>query len=153
MTRLAALAVATVLFAGCGTRTGGDPGDRRLHELAADPIFAARPPGAGPLTITQIRARYAQPGFTGGGWHGPAVTVAFESAARPLAVFRFYARRAQAAGWRAGSTGALHVTDLWRKTYRDGARATLLLSLLDLRKATGSRRYTLSAGISLPVDR
>src|SRR5690348_12900792 len=101
------------LLAGCGPGTpkGGDLGNRRLHELAADPIFEARAPGAGPVTITQSRARYAQPGFDAGGWHGPAVVVAFESGARPRSVYRFYARRAAAAGWRAGSSGALRLTD------------------------------------------
>jgi hypothetical protein len=153
--RAVALAAAVVaLLAGCGSGTpkGGDPGDRRLHRLAADPIFSARAPGAQAVTITQIHARYVEPGFTGGGWHGPAVVAAFESAAPPRTVFRFYGRRAQAAGWRVGSSGALHLTDLWRKTYRDGARATLLLSLLDLRTTIGPRRYTLSGGISLPSD-
>lgn len=148
--RTAVVATIVAVAAGCGgPPKGGDPGNRRLHELAADPIFAARAPGAGPVTITEIRARYVKPGFDAGGWHGPGIVVSFASAAPPRAVYGFYARSARAAGWRATSIGALHVTDAWRKTYRDGARGTLLLSLLDLRRASGQRRYRLSGGIAL----
>jgi|SRR5579884_418442 len=146
--------MAALVLAGCGSGTprGGDPGDKLLHELAADPIFAVRAPGAVDVVVPRTRARYRTPAFQPAGWDGPSVVVAFRSAAAPRIVYRSYAERAAAAGWHAGSTGALQLTDLWRKTFADGGHATLLLSLLDLRKAAGSRRYALSGGISLSAD-
>ena len=136
-----ALALGAVLLGGCGTPAGGDPGGRRLQELGSDRVFAALPGGATVVHRTRTPARHQQPGFTGGGWRGPSVVVTFTSSARPADVYRFYARRAAAAGWRAASSGALGLTDVWRKTYPDGAAATLLLSMLP-------RTYILSGGIA-----
>jgi len=145
-----AVALLVVLAAGCGSGPkGGDPGNRRLRELAADPVFAARSPGAVDAAVARTPARYRTPAFQTAGWDGPSVVVTFRSGAPPRDVYRYYAERAAAAGWLPGSAGALGLTDLWRKTFGGGAHATLLLSLLDLRKATGLRRYRLSGGISV----
>jgi len=143
----AALAIGAVLPAGCGTAAGGDPGGRRLHELAGDPVFAALPQGANTVKVTRTPARYRKPGFTGGGWTGPSVVVTFTSSAPPAVVFRFYAQRAAAAGWRPTAKGALGLTDRWAKTYPDGAPATLGLALLTRSQAASDRRYSLSGGI------
>jgi hypothetical protein len=138
--------------AACGTPSGGDPGGRRLRELASDAVFSARPPGAPRVVVTRTPARYREPGFDAGGWHGPAVTATFRSAAPPATVYRFYARRAQAAGWHATKSGALGLADTWTKTYPDGADATLVLSLLTHATSGPPRLYTLSGGVT-PVVR
>src|SRR2546430_17653306 len=73
MRNLPLLAVGVLLASGCGTSSGGDPGDRRLHELRNDRIFAALPAGATPPALTQSRAHHLHPPFGGGGWGRPAV--------------------------------------------------------------------------------
>jgi hypothetical protein len=141
-----------LLISGCGgsKAAGGDPGGRRLKELAGDAVFAAQPQDATTFHVAETPAKYAKPGFTGGGWHGPSVVASFTSSASPAEVYRFYAQRAEAAGWKPTASGSLGVADRWAKTYSDGATATLLLAMLD---RTGSeRRYQLSGGISLPAD-
>jgi hypothetical protein len=150
--RLAGALVALALVAaGCGSRAGGDPGNKRLHELSADPVLASAPPGATDVVVRRVPAHYAKPGFGSGGWHGPGVVVAFRSTAPPADVFGFYAQRAQAAGWRATGTGAYRLADTWTKSFPDGAAATLLLSPLTLQPDATERQYRLSAGIA-PVD-
>jgi hypothetical protein len=141
-----------LLISGCGgsKAAGGDPGGRRLKELAGDAVFAAQPQGATTFHVTQTPAKYAKPGFTAGGWHGPSVVVNFTSSAPPADVYRFYAQQAEAAGWKPTATGSLGVADRWAKTYDDGAAATLILPLLDRAQAGPDHRYLLSGGISLP---
>jgi hypothetical protein len=126
----------------CGTPAGGDPGGRRFHELDADGVFAGLPGGAKRIRVKRTPAHYWQPGYTGGGWRGPSVVVAFTSSVSPAGVFRFYARRAAVAGWRPTAKGALGLSDRWTKTYPDGAPATLLLAQL------GRGRYSLSGGVA-----
>ena len=146
------LAVGSLLLSGCGTPAGGDPGGRRLKELASDHVFAALPDGATMIRTTQTKAHYRKPGFTGGGWDGPSVVVSFTSSAPPADVYRFYAQRAEAAGWRPTATGALGLTDRWAKTYSDGASATLILALLSRSQAASGPSYQLSGGVA-PVAR
>ena len=124
------LAIASLLLAACGTPAGGDPGGRRLRELSGDDVFAALPDGSTSVAVQRSPAHYRKPGFTGGGWDGPSVVVTFTSTAPPADVYGFYARRAAAAGWRPTARGALGLDDRWAKTYRDGAAATLILTLL-----------------------
>jgi hypothetical protein len=141
------------LIGGCGgsKAAGGDPGGRRLKELASDAVFAAKPQGVTTFHVTQTPAKYAKPGFTAGGWHGPSVVVSFTSSAPPADVYRFYGQRAEAAGWKPTASGSLGVPDRWAKTYSDGASATLMLALLTRAQAASERRYELSGGISLPA--
>ena len=148
----AVLALSVLVSGGCGTPAGGDPGARRLHELGNDRVFAAFPDGATTIRVTRSPARHRQPGFTGGGWDGPSVVVTFTSSAPPADVYRFYARRAAAAGWRPTAKGALGLTDRWAKTYPSGAAATLSLALLSRSQAASERVYRLSGGIA-PVVR
>jgi hypothetical protein len=150
--RPASLVVGTLLAAsmlpGCGNATpaGGDPGGKRLGELGRDEVFAAVPDGANRVERTRQGARYRKPGFSGGGWDGPTVVVTFESASPAADVYRFYARRAEAAGWKPAAAGALGLTDRWTKTYADGAPATLTLALLS--RASPGRVYRLSGGVA-----
>jgi hypothetical protein len=120
------------LLSACGSSTpaGGDPGGRRLQELSSDRVFAAVPDGATQVSTVRREAHYRKPGFTGGGWRGPTVIVTFKTPSPPADVYRFYARRARAAGWKPTAKGALGLTDRWAKTYPDGAFATLTLFLL-----------------------
>jgi hypothetical protein len=141
------------LAAGCGgTPAGGDPGDRRLHELSGDQVFAVLPDGATSVDLTKKPAHYRKPSFGGGGWDGPSVVVTFKSAAAPEDVYRFLAQRAAAAGWHSTATGALGLADRWAKTYPDGAAATLVLTLLTRSQAATERVYRLSGGVAPVVD-
>ena len=137
------------LGAGCGgddTPAGGDPGGKRLGALADDGVFAAVPDGATQVETERREAQYREPGFSGGGWDGPAVVVTFTSATAPEEVYAFYAQRAEAAGWSPTAEGRLGLTDRWAKTFPDGAPATLSLSLLD--DTSPTRTYRLSGGIA-----
>ncbi len=149
--RLAGAALATgsvLVLAACGTPAGGDPGGKRLHELSNDPVFAAVPDGATTVRTTRKPAHYRQPGFSGGGWAGPSVEVALKSSAAPADVYRFYAQKAEAAGWRPTASGALGLTDRWAKSYPDGASATLVLSLLTRAQSASERLYNLAGGVA-----
>ena len=144
----AMLAIGSLLPGGCGGNTpaGGDPGGQRLKELSGDPVFAAVPEGATEVETERLAARYRKPGFAGGGWDGPTVIVTFETASPPADVFRFYAGRAEAAGWEPTAAGALGLTDRWAKTYPDGAPATLTLALVG--GESPDRVYRLSGGVA-----
>jgi hypothetical protein len=143
------LVLAAVPLVGCGgPPAGGDPGGRRLHELARDRVFSTLPPAATVVRTKPTKATYEQPGFTGGGWRGPSVAVTLTSAAPPAAVYRFYGARAAAAGWKPLAKGSLGVTSTWSKTFPDGAAATLLLSLLGRPAAGATATYVLSGGIA-----
>jgi hypothetical protein len=138
-----------LLVSGCGDKpAGGDPGGRRLKELENDQVFAAPAPGATKSQTTRTPAHYRDPGFSGGGWDGPSLVVSFTSSAPSAEVYRFYAQRAEAAGWRATASGSLGMPDRWQKTYEDGAKATLLLSLLTRSPTATERKYMLSGGVA-----
>ena len=111
-------------------------------------MFAAVPRGATIVKLTRTPARYRKPGFEGGGWDGPGVSLMFKSSAPPADVYRFYDRRADAAGWRATASGALGLTDRWTKTYADGAAAYLSLALLTRPLTAPERLYFLAGGVA-----
>jgi hypothetical protein len=128
--------VALALLSGCAGSSatpGGDPGNNKLHLLARDPIFQLLPPNAhaeGVLRLTA--ARYIQSVFEGGGWHGPAVTLRFDSLASPQSVFTFYTDRALTTGWSpTGSRNVLGFPQVWNKSI-PGLIASLTLTDLDL---------------------
>ncbi len=147
--RFALLALGVLLLAGCGgPPAGGDPGGRRLKELAAESVFSVPMDGATVVSTTRTKAAYQKPGFTGGGWRGPSVVVKFTSSAPPVDVYRFVGARAAATGWTPTSVGSVGVADAWMKTYPDGAKATLLLSLLGNPPAGAEGTYLLSGGVA-----
>ena len=126
----------------------GDPGNKRLKELSADPIFASLPDGAVLSgSINRTPARYRQPGFQTGGWDGPNVVATFISNQPVSTIYQFYAIRAANAGWHASSQGSLGYTDSWIKTYADGA--TGYLSLDALGNGSKGSIYKLSGSISI----
>jgi hypothetical protein len=138
------MVVVGVLLAACGSTrpAGGDPGGHRLRELSADPVFAQLPPDAQQTSLDKTPAEYRKPGFTGGGWAGPAVVLSFTSTADPASVFHYYANLAVSHGWKPGAAGALGITDRWTKTYPDGGAATLFLAKLQ------DGNYRLSGGVA-----
>jgi hypothetical protein len=138
---LGAALLVVALATGCGTPAGGDPGGKRLRELAADRVFAATPPSATGVAVRRVAAKYRKPSFEAGGWEGPTVFVTFADGAPVAAVYGFYARRAVRAGWRPLKRNNLGFTDAWNKTFPDGARATLTLFPVRL-------RYQLAGSIS-----
>ncbi len=126
---------------------GGDPGNRRLYTLSADPIFRVLPPDAHMVgTIVRTPARYSQPGFGGGGWHGPGVTLTFTSSQPSTSVFSYYANLAPSFAWIAtGSRNVVGYPQVWDKQYPGIAQARLSLVDIDLGKASpgATQRYTL----------
>ena len=140
----ALVAIVAAAATACGKPAGGDPGGRRLRELAADRVFAATPPGATGVAVRRIAARYRQPAFQGAGWDGPAVFVSFADSAPLAAVYGFYARRAVAAGWRPTGRNGLGFNHTWAKTYPDGAEATLTLLPTTQPRPASRRRYRLA---------
>jgi hypothetical protein len=134
---------------GCSnTPAGGDPGDVRLNLLAGEQVFASLPPGSradGPIVRTP--ARYAGPGFAGGGWHGPAVTMTFTNPGSPTSVFSYYQSRVVISGWApTGNRNVLGYPQVWTKTYTGGSDAYLMLTHIDPRASgTGQTRYVLNA--------
>ena len=156
--RLAAAAPASALVAivaavatACGTPAGGDPGGRRLRELAADRVFASTPPGATGVVVRRIPAVYRHPAFQAAGWDGPTVLVSFADSAPLATVYGFYARRALAAGWRPTGRNGLGFTHQWAKTYPDGAAARLTLLPASQARPASRRRYQL-AGSTTTVE-
>lgn len=141
---IALLSASAVAGVGCGASTpaGGDPGDKRLHALRADPAVASPPPGAQSVATRETKATYRKPGFDAGGWDGPSVVVTFMSSAGPSEVFRYYARRAEAAGWQPTAKGALDLADRWAKTFDGNAPARLFVA-----QFPGSR-YQVTASIA-----
>lgn len=142
------LALVLVVLTGCGDGmpAGEDPGGSRLALLSADPVFAALPAGATEIDRERRGARYREPGFTGGGWDGPAVIVRFKTASPPADVYSFYAERAKAAGWRPTATGALGFADRWAKAFPAGAPATLVLT--SVRRESDEQVYQLAGGVA-----
>lgn len=115
---------------GCGGSSGAtvDPGNKNLHVLAADPIFATLPAGA-TLTapISQTPAKNRHSAFDGGAQEGPSVTATFASSQPVDTVFTFYTSSALGNGWRLhGHDGTGH-PDIWLKTYPNGVGAVLTL--------------------------
>jgi hypothetical protein len=93
------LLAAGALVASCAG-SGPDPGNRRLHALAADPIFARLPRGGVRTSWQETPAKYRATGIgVGGIWDEPSVTLTFTSTQSVDDVYRFYAQRAVEAGW------------------------------------------------------
>jgi hypothetical protein len=124
----------------------GDPGNRRLDQLAADRVFASLPAGAvaaGPLA--EIPARYRTPAFQPPGWDGPAVSLTFTSSRSPASVFSFFQARAASAGWSPANRNALGYPQTWTKTYPDGVRGDLSLIQTVRVPEGGSATFVLNA--------
>lgn len=136
-------------------RGPGDPGNSRLLQLAADPIFDDQPPDARSPRITLNPAKWRPTPFQGSGqtWDGPSVILTFESSAGPRAIYEYYSEQATAHGWTAALKGSLHIYDRWEKTYSNGAEAWLsILTRRPWEPATEPRHYTLTGSISLPRE-
>jgi hypothetical protein len=94
------LVASCIAVVACGGPSGNpDPGDRRLHALAADPIFAELPPGAARSSWQENPAKYRRSAFEGSGWDGPSVLLTFTSSQPAPGVYGFYADRARETGW------------------------------------------------------
>jgi hypothetical protein len=113
----AGLAATSAAAAACG-RIGNpnpDPGNRRLHALAADPVFARLPPGAVRTSWQENPAKYRSNVFEGSGWHGPSVILTFTSPQPVREVYRFYAEQAQEASWTPWQKLSNGFTGSWSK--------------------------------------
>jgi hypothetical protein len=143
------LTLGAILLAGCGGATsGGDPGGKRLKELAADKTFSVLPPGATLVSTRRTKAIFRHPAFQGAGWDGPSIVIRFTSTAPPLSIYRFVGARAEAAGWQSTAVGSFGVADVFAKTYRDGATATMSIVRLGIPAASAPGTYLLSGGVA-----
>jgi hypothetical protein len=125
----------------------GDPGNKRLNELANDPVFSALPPNAslsGPIIKTPAQYRHST--FETSGWNGPSVEVIFVSKEPKAKIYQFYAAQAADTGWDAGNKNSDGYTRTWTKTYPDKVDAGLILYTLD--DNPNVRRYDLVGSIS-----
>ena len=119
--RLGIAVLALTLLAGCSSD------GKRLDQLSADPVFAAKPPRATSLKTTETPAS----SYMEGGSRDPAtVVLSFETSAGPEDVLLFYRGQAAKAGWNPRSFGALGIVDTWTKLYPDGSTAMLTLEEL-----------------------
>ena len=153
---------AAALVAACG-RIGNpnpDPGNRQLHALAADPVFARLPPGAVRTSWQEDPAKYREMGLGSYGWDGPSITMTFTSPQSVLDVYSFYAERAQQAGWTQWQTLSNGFTTSWSKHIAGGSaimkpaplKGKSLIGLLpnfdihsaDLTESGTPRSYTLT---------
>ncbi|MBO0834199.1 MAG: hypothetical protein J2P28_01615 [Actinobacteria bacterium] len=148
---LLALAACT-LMAGCAG-PGPDPGNKQLHALAADPMFASLPPNTVRISWQETPARNL--GLFGGGWHNPYVTLRFTSTQSVEDVFRFYAQRAAQAGWAPLPELPTGLIGYWKKgtfgnRYEAFASLTAVFDIhhVSLTETGTPRPYTLGAGSS-----
>jgi hypothetical protein len=117
----AGLAATSAAAAACGGigYPNPDPGNRRLHALAADPVFAALPPGAVRTSWQENPAKNRGGGWFGfagtTGWDGPSVTLTFTSSQSVRDVYRFYAEQAHDAGWTPWQKLSNGLTRSWTK--------------------------------------
>jgi hypothetical protein len=120
---LAAASAAAAACGGIGKPPNPDPGNRRLHALAADPVFARLPPGAVRTSLQENPAKYRGGGvFAGGqGWDGPSVILTFTSSQSVRDVYRFYAERAHQAGWTPWQKLSYGLTGSWLKRIAGGS--------------------------------
>jgi hypothetical protein len=124
----------------------GDPGNKRLNELANDAVFASLPPGTHLIDpLVQTPAEYQQHAFEASGCVGATVVMTFESDQPQATIYQFYAVQAANAGWHAEGKGSYGYTDAWFKTYSDNAGADLNLSIID--NGPNGRRYKLAGSI------
>ena len=129
----------------------GDPGNRRLHQLAADPVFQARPPDTTSSRISLSPSKVKTTGLLAVAWSGPGVMLTLESSADPRSVFEYYREHAPAYGWRPQGLGALRLPVVWHKTYANGAEAWFSIFAPQLfEDRSGPREYQLRGGIALP---
>lgn len=118
---LAATSAAAAACGGIGSFPNPDPGNRRVHALAADPVFARLPPGAVRTSWQEKPAKNRGGGWFGlagtTGWDGPSVILTFTSSQSVRDVYRFYAERAHEAGWtpNPGKTLSNGLTWAWTK--------------------------------------
>ena len=115
---LAATCAAAAACGGIGNpNPNPDPGSRRLHALAADPVFARLPPGAVRTSLQENPAKNRGGGWFAGstGWDGPSVTLTFTSSQSVRDVYRFYAEQAHQAGWTPWQKLSNGLTGSWSK--------------------------------------
>ncbi|MBV8219771.1 MAG: hypothetical protein JO325_15010 [Solirubrobacterales bacterium] len=131
----------------------GDPGNRRLQQLAGDPIFHSLASSATTPRLTLSPAMYQQTDFGAGGWSGPSVTLTFSSLKSRRSIYERIAENARGDGWRPVNISRFGSPESWYKTYPNGATATLgIVWLGPANPPPGPVQYQLSGGISLPGE-
>lgn len=144
-----AIAASSFLGRALNSRPGNpDPGNQRLHALAADPIFTELPPGA-VRTGWQENPPKWRSGFFTRSWQGPSVVLTFTSPQPVLEVYRFYEQRAHQVGWTPWQQLSMGLTRSWQKPI---ARQKSYLGLwsnfdihsVDLAESGTTRSYSLT---------
>jgi hypothetical protein len=139
------LACVSLLVACSSSHPGADPGNRRLHQLAAEPVLQQLPPGSTKLGEQQVPAHWVTPAFGAGGSQGALVEVTFTSTASIVDVYTDIRRRAEASGWVAVTSDSTGLTNAWSKPYSDAVIASLRLSRVDPRRTAPPITYSLAA--------
>lgn len=126
-----------------------DPGNRRLHILAADPVFAALPPGAVHISWQQNPAKHRGNLFEAPGWDGPSVVLTFTSSRPVRDVYRFYDERAREAGWTPWQKVSMGFPWSWSKDIAGkrsfaALRGNFNIHRIDLTEAGTPRGYYLT---------
>jgi hypothetical protein len=113
----------------CGEPTKPvDPGDRLLHELAAEPVFAALPNGATRIDRKDSPSSWS-PGVEGGHWTTPLVLITFTSTLPLSALNTEFDAYVKPLGWRLDTRDPPPPDDTrWKKKLPDGTVAHLDLS-------------------------
>ncbi|WP_419999259.1 hypothetical protein [Streptomyces boninensis] len=93
-----------------------DPGNKRLHRLASEPILTALPPAAKRTAREEKPATYSKGSiFEAGAWSGGHVTATFTSTLSVRDVYHFYAELADNSGWKPWQKLAKGFTATWVK--------------------------------------
>ncbi|WP_344368038.1 hypothetical protein [Arthrobacter humicola] len=124
-----------------------DPGDQKLHMLAADPVMADLPAGLVKTKEKDAPAHYETPVFGSGGSFGASVVVSFTSAASLPDIYKMVGDNAARNGWVGTAVDSTGMTDRWAKTYPEGSVSALLLTCKDPSATTSTRSCTLDGGI------
>ncbi|MHB8288450.1 MAG: hypothetical protein ACYDEY_04290 [Acidimicrobiales bacterium] len=115
----------------------GDPGNVRLHQLRANPIFSMLPPGA---VRTSIKLHPARWDNFYGGWSGMGVDEYFISTAPPAQVFSFFNAKATKLGWHPSRFNVSNPGGpFWSKRLPGGDDASMSL---DISAGPDSSNYT-----------
>lgn len=147
---LALFALAALSLAACGPTAGsGDPGNARLSQLSADPIFSALPGGAQPAgPMEKTPARWQDNGwFEPSSWNGPYVRVTFIESGSPQTALSFYAALAPASGWVSNGNRKDGYPIDWTKKFAGGWEGSL--GLIDMSASSAkpgqAHRFVLNA--------
>ena len=151
---VAAITLTIVTLAACGSSAApGDPGNKRLDQLSADPIFAELPSGAELIGhMEKTPAKWQDNGwFEPSSWNGPAVRITFVDSDAPDAAFSFYANLATTSGWVSNGNTKDGYPVAWTKKFPSGWEGSLGLIDISSSRAKPGQAHTFILNASCPA--